>query len=521
MSINCPRPFSRPRVIAWSLAVPVLLSLAACGEGESAPPGPAGITRQQAYIKASNTEAADEFGRSLALNADGNTLAVGAPFEDSAATGIGGDQSDNTAPDAGAVYVYNRSGAAWSQQAYVKASNANAGDNFGTAVALSADGNTLAVGASGEASAATGIGGDQTSNTAPNAGAVYVYTRSGVLWTQQAYIKASNANANDLFGAAIALSGDGNTLVVGATGEASAATGIGGNQADNNAANAGAVYVYTRSGAVWTQQSYIKASNTGVSDQFGTSVAASSDGNTLAVGAPGEDSSAAGIGGNQADNSAVSSGAVYVFTRSGAVWAQQAYVKASNAGSADQFGTAVTLSGDGNTLSVGAPGEDSAVPGIGGSPADNSSASSGAVYVYTRSGVLWTQQAFVKSSNTGVTDQFGAALALSSDGNTLVVGAAFEDSEATGVGGNQAGSMSPNAGASYLYNRIGAAWTQLDYLKASNTGTDDQFGFALGLSGDGKRLAVGARNEDSGDIGIGGNQADNSAASAGAVYVFE
>src|SRR5262245_24489491 len=111
-----------------------------------------------AYVKASNTGAGDQFGSSVALSADGSTLAVGAWLEDSVAAGIGGNQADNSAPAAGAVYLFTRSGTTWSQQAYVKASNTGANDWFGSSVALSADGSTLAVGASREDSAATGIG---------------------------------------------------------------------------------------------------------------------------------------------------------------------------------------------------------------------------------------------------------------------------------------------------------------------------------------------------------------------------
>ena len=223
---------------------------------------------------------------------------MGAYGEASAATGINGNQADNSARYAGAVYVYTRSGTNWSQQAYIKASNTDANDRFGSSIALSADGSTLAVGASEEASAATGINGNQADNSASSAGAVYVYTRSGTSWSQQAYIKASNTNAYDSFGSTIALSGDGSTLAVGA---------------DNSALGAGAVYVYTRSGTSWSQQAYIKASNTNAGDNFGYSVALSGDGSTLAVGASEEDSAATGINGNQADNSAPIAGAVYVY----------------------------------------------------------------------------------------------------------------------------------------------------------------------------------------------------------------
>ena len=168
-----------------------------------------------------------------------------------------------------------------------------AGDQFGYAVALSGDGNTLAVGAEMEGSAAAGINGNQADNSADAAGAVYVFARSGGGWSQQAYIKASNPGSNDQFGAALALSADGNTLAVAAQFEDSAATGINGNQADNSMSESGAVYVFTRAGGKWSQQAYVKASNTGEQDDgdtFGYAVALSDDGNTLAVGAPGEDS---------------------------------------------------------------------------------------------------------------------------------------------------------------------------------------------------------------------------------------
>jgi trimeric autotransporter adhesin len=126
-------------------------------------------------VKASNTGSPDLFGGAVSLSGDGNTMAVGAIYEASAATGIGGNQTDDSAGDAGAVYVFTRSGIVWRQQAYVKASNTNVHDWFGRAVALSSDGGTLAVGAYDECSAATGIGGDQNDNTRADSGAVYMY----------------------------------------------------------------------------------------------------------------------------------------------------------------------------------------------------------------------------------------------------------------------------------------------------------------------------------------------------------
>src|SRR6478609_6106572 len=193
------------------------------------------------------------------------------------------------------------------QQAYVKASNTGAGDRFGSSIAISGD--TVVVGAQTEASAATGVNGNQSDNSAPNAGAAYVFVRNGTTWTQQAYLKASNTEAFDRFGIRAAISGD--TAVIGAIGEDSAATGINGNQSDNSATDAGAAYVFVRTGSTWTQQAYLKASNAGAFDDFGYSVAIS--GGAAVIGAWEESSAATGVNGNQSNNSAGGSGAAYVF----------------------------------------------------------------------------------------------------------------------------------------------------------------------------------------------------------------
>ena len=328
-----------------------------------------------------------------------------------------------------------------SQQAYLKASNTEGGDSFSESVAV--DGNTVVVGTAYEDSAATGVNDDQANNNADGAGAAYVFTRDGTTWTQQAYLKASNTDAGDLFGFSVAVAGD--TVVVGAHREASATTGVGGDQADNSTDDAGAAYVFTRSGATWTQQAYLKASNTDAGDQFGVSVAV--DGATVVVGANGEASAATGVGGNPADNSADGAGAAYVFTRSGAMWMPQAYLKASNTGGGDNFGWNVAV--DGTTVVVGAHGEASIATGVGGNPTDNSAQEAGAAYVFTRSGATWTQQAYLKASNTKANNLFGWSVAV--DATTVVIGARFEYSAATGINGDQADTSAYGAGAVYIF----------------------------------------------------------------------
>jgi hypothetical protein len=334
---------------------------------------------QEAYLKSSNTDAGDYFGYSLSLWE--NKLAVGALFEASSTTGVNGNQADDSAPSSGAAYVFRRTGASWMQEAYIKASNAEAEDRFGIEVALWGD--TLAVAAMWEASAATGINGDQFDNIAPRSGAVYVFRYSDSAWSQDAYIKASNADAEDFFGSSLSIWED--TLAVGALFEDSGATGVNGDQNNNDRAGSGAVYVFRREHESWVQEAYVKASNTDAGDWFGE---VSLWKNMLAVGALLEDSNATGANGDQQDNSLTNCGAVYLFHRMGASWAQVAYLKASNPGGqasgeifgGDGFGSGVTLWEE--TLAIASPYEDSSAIGQNGNQDDDSAMNSGAVYIF-------------------------------------------------------------------------------------------------------------------------------------------
>src|SRR6266436_3505967 len=315
---------------------------------------------------------------------------------------------------------------AWSPKsiAYIKASNAKKDDQFGFTVALSGDGNTMAVGTTGEDSSATGVNGNQADTSMAGSGAVYVFTRSGTAWSQQAYVKASNTGEKedgDQFGYSVALSSDGNTLATGAIAERSAATGINGDQSSNAADGSGAVYVFARSGATWSQQAYVKPWNTTVrGGLFGYSVGLSGNGDTMAVGTYDEDRGR---------------GAAYIFARTGATWSQQNRLTTSNAEPGDSLGCSIAISDDGNTVVAGAFDEDSILRGIQppneGSNDAASDVSTGAAYVFVRNGTAWTQQAFIKATNTRLNDQFAWALALSRDGDTLAVGAHLEDSGAT------------------------------------------------------------------------------------------
>ena len=461
----------------------------------------------EAFVKAPKAGGGDRFGSALALDSSGTTLAVGAPFEDSASTGTfapsdAGYQTaldSNDASDSGAVTVYRRSGSAWSVEAFVKAPVAGGdgfGDRFGSALALSADGATLAVGAPNEDSASTGTvaPGDEgyqaalDSDGAKSSGAVTVYRHSESAWSVEVFVKAPKAGSNDEFGRALALDSSGATLAVGAPFEDSASTGT-----------------------------FTAPDGEGYQDALDRGFANNS-------------------------------GAVTVYRRSGSAWSVEALVKAPNASGRDQFGFALALSGDGATLAVGAPFDGSAstgtfAPGDAGYQAaldSDGTAALGAVTVYRRSGSAWSVEAFLKAPKTGIGDDFGRSLALSEDSSTLAVGAPFEDSASAGVfspsgEGHQAALDSDGArdsGAVTVYRRSGSAWRVETFVKAPVAGgRDDEFGTALALSRDGATLAVGARNEDGdalpqdGDAlpqPVGGDSADtgNAVLDSGAAYLY-
>jgi hypothetical protein len=470
------------------------------------------------YFKASNSRSEDWFGLFTAVSGDGQTIAVSAPSEDSSSTTVNGPgQSTYTTPNSGAVYVYMRDPVLnrWVQQAHIKPSGSTAGLGFGWGITLSHDGNTLAVGVQADSTGAS------------NSGSVYVFARTPgtTFWTEQAHLRASNFGQDDLFGYSLALTADGDALVIGAPGESSNATGVGLPQTDNNAPNSGAAYVFGRTAGVWTQRDYIKASNTGNSDSFGSSVAIAPDGSTLAISAPGEDSGATGVDGDQGNSASPDSGAVYVFVRSGSSWAQQAYLKSPDSvphpsSPGDQLGAALALSGNGDTLAVSSIHESSNARGIGGNPDNNDAQDSGAAYVFVRQGTAWSMQAYIKSSNSDAQDMFGFSLDLSDDGNVAVIAARGEASSAQGIGGNQADNSAFGSGAVYAFRRSGGSWSQVNYVHGRGTNPGDLFGCSLALSADGETLIVGAYGEDGAGTIFNGNTNSNSAPETGAAYIY-
>lgn len=237
----------------------------------------------------------DHFGEPLQLWED--TLLVSADLE------------DTTAGDSGAAYVFVHDVAVdtWEQEQMLKASNAGTSDKFGWRVALMGD--TAVVAANDEDSSATTIlhGSSSTNNTSTNSGAVYVFERSGTTWTEKAYVKPPNTGTSDNFGQSIGLWGD--TLAVRAIYEDSQTRGVfDAAQTDDLSNNAGAVYVFTRTGSTWSFSRYLKSSNSDADDNFGDGVIVWGD--TVIAGCDHEDSASVST---PSDNSAVEAGAAYVF----------------------------------------------------------------------------------------------------------------------------------------------------------------------------------------------------------------
>jgi hypothetical protein len=449
-----------------------------------------------------------------------------------------------------------------SQEAYLKSTNIGS-DNLGSAVAVS--GRFAVVSAVSEDGSGTGVN-PAPDDLAANAGAVYIYERVDGIWTFHSYLKASNTDAGDHFGTAIAIDGD--LLAISANGESSNATGINGDEANNDAMNSGAVYVFRLDGDTWVQEAYLKASNSDTNDRFGNALALDGDtlvvgaeddegsntdtgsayvyvrsggmwteqarlnttvygnqdefgaavaidGDTIVVGAPSEDGSATGVNGT-VDNDGNNAGAAYVFTRSGETWSEIAYLKASNTDPEDRFGSTVTISG--NTIAVGATNERGSVGGI--NPVSNNDAlRTGAVYVFVDKGAGWEPEATIKAAYPTQNDEFGNKVILS--GDLLAVGSHEESGGSSGIDGDESTDGLAQSGAVYLFTREGSTWAQARYVKASNAGSGDKFGNSIALHREdaGDLLLVGAGNEDGSSPGV--NGADNNLwGNAGAAYAF-
>lgn len=487
---------------SYELQVPLFLRgdasyvLEACDDEEctqsEAIPVPYGLVEAIGYDKATPVGRGDGFGEAIATSRDGSTIAVSAPGDDSRTPG---DATDDAGFNNGAVSVFVRDGLSWQRHAYLNPSAPEAQARFGTALAISGDGGTIVVGAYQDSTDAVGIDGKVTGSTNSQSGGAWIFVRRGDAWEQEAYLKASNADAGDQFGISVAISSDGSTIAVGANGESSITL----NNAENDQADrAGAVYVFQRAPAtsVWREIAYVKAPTIDDNDLFGSAVALDADGNVMVVGAPTESSDADRVDGPQDNDERTASGAAYVFEKApNLLWEDVAFLKASNAGEFDTFGTSVAIDGSGSVVVVGAPGEGSTATGVNADGSDDGAPQSGAAYVFVdRAG--WQEDAYLKPWAEVPGGDFGRRVAISGNGEIVAVADPDADDPQPGVvqPGSQRGD--PQTGGVYVYRAGPSQWQAVSLVNAASPGGGDGFGRSLSLDRAGSLLLVGAPQDD-------------------------
>ena len=383
-----------------------------------------GTWTQTAKLTAYDGAGSDSFGSSVSI--DGNTIVIGAYGDD--------DNGSNS----GSAYVYTNTGGTWTETKLTAYDGAG-GDSFGSSVSI--DGNTIVIGA------------NRDSDNGSNSGSAYVFTNAGGTWTQTAKLTASDGASGESFGSSVSI--DGNTMVIGAI------------YGDDNGSRSGSAYVFTNAGGTWMQMAKLTASDGAYFDFFGYSV--SIDGNTIVVGAFGNNARGSGSGG------------AYVFVKPNTGWndgTQDAKLSASDgvaSVSKNIFGSSV--SADGNTVVIGAYGEDHY---------------KGSAYVFSNDSGTWTQTAKLTASDGANSDYFGYSVSI--DGNTMVIGAYRDDDNGS------------SSGSAYVFSNDSGTWTQTAKLTASDGASFDYFGYSVSI--DGNTMVIGAYRDD-----------DNGS-SSGSAYVF-
>ena len=464
------------------------------------------IDRAIGFFKASQVAALDHFGASLAVSADGQLFAVGVPGENGGNAGIGSTFTEHVGENdvrIGAVYVFRRGDSGWVRDAYIKPEPAQTRGRFGAAVALAGgpQGYTLLVGAPEDRSGGQGVNADPAASPAVlNSGAAYVFERAADgAWTQRSFIKAQGPLEAAAFGSAVSLSQDRQWAAVG----------------QPHSPGGGLVHLYESAPGGWTLRRVVQGNNTETDDAFGAALQLDARGETLVVGAAGEDGAAASTLPDSAldDDSAEAAGAVYVFRRGTGDWLQSAYLKAAQREEANAFGSSLALSPAGDLLVVGEPG---AV--VAGGPAW------GKAHVFSLVGSSWQRDLDFASPLNLPEGAFGARVALATDaeGATIAVADTDDNTAGTGLtGAPTADGQTVRSGSVFVYRRQGAgAWSAPVAVKAPNNQSQLAFGSALALSAHRGTLAVFGL-DGSGLTGIGATpNTDQDFEQAGAVYLY-
>ena len=361
---------------------------------------------------------------SVAISSDGSRVAVGA---------IGISLGDYV--NLGSVYVFLKTSTGWIQEVRLTSGKIKERDIFGNSVSISANGSTIVVGAC------------NYDESLSDSGAAYIFLRTGTTWTQEAVLVPNDGKGGDYFGNSVAVSADGSRVVIGAM------------RADlGNTPNTGAVYIFSRSVRVWSQEAKLLASDRAVYDYFGRSVSITSDGSRVVIGTP------------DRNGGVSSSGAAYIFLRTNTTWTQEAKLLASDRAANDNFGYSVAITSDGSRVVVGAHYSD---------PSGTTNA--GAAYIFLRTDTTWTQEAKLTAPDKKAYIFFGNSVSISSDGARVVIGA---DCDSPGD--------IIQAGAVYIFDRIGTTWSFKSKLVAIDKDVSDFFGRSVAISSDGYRVVIGA-----------------------------
>ena len=368
-----------------------------------------------------DTEAGDYFGYSVDIS---NDRAV-----------IGAYLDDDNGSNSGSVYVFHIEDGNWVQEAKLHASDGKANDWLGWSVAISED--TIVAGANRDNEA-----GDWT-------GSAYVFRYEGTSWVEQQKLLAdATGHYWEEFGFDAAISADSNTILIGAC------------KANDNGFKSGAAYIFRYDGTTWFQQAKLLASDGAELATFGNSVAISDDGNTVLIGAPGNDSNGRTYG------------SVYVFACENGSWIEKQKLLAHDAAHGDHFGWSLAVSR--NILVTGAYGDDNSEP-------DNVYCNSGSAYIFNFDGKQWVEQAKLQSPSGECLSQFGWSVDVFD--NNVIIG------EPDGSWGTTSGS-----GNAYLFTFNGLRWIQRAKLVSDGVRYGDHFGWSAAISE--KAVLIGSELSD-------------------------
>jgi len=385
----------------------------------------------------------DSFGDSVAVSGDGSTAIIGAESE-----------GEPNGREAGAAYVFSRDGDFWTQEAKLAAGDGNKHHFFGDSVAVSADGSRALIGAWG-----------YSDSNGDDVGSAYVFRRENGSWLQETKLAASDGDGSDLFGAAVGIAGDGTTAIIGAR-----------KDQDPHGEGSGSAYVFSRDGESWTEDAKVTAGDGDEGDQFGNSVSMSRDGSSALVGAHFD-----------ADPHGTNAGSAYVFRRADGSWTQAAKFVADDGDSWDNFGRAVSLSGDGATAIVGSSYDE-----------DPIGEGSGSAYAFRRVDGTWTQEAKLTAPDGNPEDEFATSVALSADGSSVIIGTPNDDAP-----------NAENTGSAYAFTNENGSWALQARFAAGDGDEADGLGRSVAVSNDGSTALLGAPADD-----------DPNGEWAGSAYVF-